>query len=595
MAYLSGIKKKYGLSIKIAVLPMLGLIGLFLVKGMDIYVGVKTERAFVMGQYGSDVAWHIAERTLTETAYLNTNRNELLDRISDQSQKIDNIFTEWKHLDSSAEMQGLIREIKDASVAHQKAFDEAAVCVRNLAESKAALISHFNASDNLLRNAVESIIEEETQLTIIQGMSLPEKKMALRSGFEQIMGFTASAMLNLNELLMFSDAPHFEEADKKLEGKMEISFNNTLGVVLSVNEEKYNQLWEKIVRHRKMIRETRERFYNFWKQLQNLSVRLDEANAGLKKSVQAAVIAARQDIGKIRDSGVWVSVLTVGITVLILTILSTLFIRSITRLLSHVVIGLNDGAGEVANASANVLSASQQLAEEASGQWSTIEKTASSVKEISAMTRQNAYNANQADALMQNVRQVVEKARESMEELTFSMEEMSNASREISKIIKMIDDISFQTNLLALNAAVEAARAGEAGAGFAVVADEVRNLAARSANAAKSTSDLIEHTVMKIRNSSELVVLANKTFSEIALNASEVGELIREITTASGEQDQGIEIVNRTVTEMEKMIQKNVNNSERSAGVSQEMNTQAEQMKGFVDALTSLVGGGAKR
>ena len=111
------------------------------------------------------------------------------------------------------------------------------------------------------------------------------------------------------------------------------------------------------------------------------------------------------------------------------------------------------------------------------------------------MTKQNAGNTQEADNLMTETKNVVDRASRSMAELTSSMSEISNASQETSKIIKTIDEIAFQTNLLALNAAVEAARAGEAGAGFAVVADEVRNLAMRAADAARNTAGLIERTV----------------------------------------------------------------------------------------------------
>ena len=104
-----------------------------------------------------------------------------------------------------------------------------------------------------------------------------------------------------------------------------------------------------------------------------------------------------------------------------------------------------------------------------------------------------------------------------MDKLTTSMGEISKASEETSKIIKTIDEIAFQTNLLALNAAVEAARAGEAGAGFAVVADEVRNLAMRAAEAAKNTANLIEGTVKKVKDGSELVGQTEKEFREVAL------------------------------------------------------------------------------
>ena len=106
-----------------------------------------------------------------------------------------------------------------------------------------------------------------------------------------------------------------------------------------------------------------------------------------------------------------------------------------------------------------------------------------------------------------------------------------------------------------LNAAVEAARAGEAGAGFAVVADEVRNLAMRAAEAAKNTAALIEGTVKKVNDGSELVSRTNEAFSQVAESAAKVGELVAEIAAASKEQAQGIEQVNTAVSEMDKVTQ----------------------------------------
>lgn len=207
------------------------------------------------------------------------------------------------------------------------------------------------------------------------------------------------------------------------------------------------------------------------------------------------------------------------------------------------------------------------------------------------MTKQIADNSSQADSLMKAANQIVGQANDSMVKLTTSMEEISKASEETSKIIKTIDEISFQTNLLALNAAVEAARAGEAGAGFAVVADEVRNLALRAAGAAKNTAELIEGTVKKIKDGTELVSGTNDAFAHVAESASKIGELVSEIAAASNEQGQGIELVNKAVAEMDKIIQMNAANAEESASASEEMNAQALEMKVMVGELVTIVGG----
>ncbi|MBN1829315.1 MAG: MCP four helix bundle domain-containing protein [Deltaproteobacteria bacterium] len=269
--------------------------------------------------------------------------------------------------------------------------------------------------------------------------------------------------------------------------------------------------------------------------------------------------------------------------------ISILVARSITRPLSKVITGMTEGAEQVASASAQVSAASQSLAEDSSEQAAAIEETTSSLEEMSSMTKQNADNAHQSNALMNEAKQVVAKANESMAQLTRSMQEISKASEETSKIVKTIDEIAFQTNLLALNAAVEAARAGEAGAGFAVVADEVRNLAIRAADAAKNTAGLIEGTVKKVKDGSEMVSRTNEAFQQVADSSAKAADLVAEIAAASQEQAQGIAQINTTVTQMDKTTQQNAANAEETASASEEMNAQAEQMKILVNELMAMV------
>ena len=272
-------------------------------------------------------------------------------------------------------------------------------------------------------------------------------------------------------------------------------------------------------------------------------------------------------------------------------ILGYLLTRSITKPIRRVTEGLSSGAEQVAAASGQVASSSQNLAEGTSQQAATIEETSSSLEEISSMTRQNAQAANDANRLMQETSKVVSLASDSMNQLTSSMVEISQASEETQKIIKTIDEIAFQTNLLALNAAVEAARAGEAGAGFAVVADEVRNLAMRAADAARNTANLIEGTVKKIKDGSEVVGKTSSEFSRVAVSAAKMSELVGEIAAASQEQAQGIEQIGRGVTEMDRVVQQNAASAEEAASASEEMHAQAEQMTGYVDELEAVIRG----
>jgi methyl-accepting chemotaxis protein len=313
------------------------------------------------------------------------------------------------------------------------------------------------------------------------------------------------------------------------------------------------------------------------------------------EDVKLSIKAVQDDLGpklQASNNSSVMLITIIGILALLMgAFLAYIITRGITGPLNRIITGLDDGADQVASASSQVSAASQSLAEGSSEQAASLEETSASLEEISSMTKQNADHSNEADKLMKEANRDVSEANGSMNELTQSMGEISSASEETSKIIKTIDEITFQTNLLALNAAVEAARAGEAGAGFAVVADEVRNLAMRAADAAKNTAELIEGTVKKVSDGSELVAKTNEDFNRVATNAGQVGELVGEIAAASNEQSQGIDQVNTAVAEMDKVVQQNASTAEESASASEEMNAQAEQMKAMVNELVVLVGG----
>ncbi len=284
--------------------------------------------------------------------------------------------------------------------------------------------------------------------------------------------------------------------------------------------------------------------------------------------------------------------LMVAIVVLITCIILIVFLkRWVTNPITNAITSLSNNSEQVIEHSRSLSIISGDISDSASIQASSLEETSASLEEMSSMIKQNADNTVMADNLMKETNQVVDIAKGSMKDLSISMADILKASEETSKIIKTIDEISFQTNLLALNAAVEAARAGEAGAGFAVVADEVRNLAMRAADAAKDTESLIQETLNKVNAGSDLVATNNEAFTDIADSSVRVGELVNEITAASGEQAQGIELINKTIAEMDNTTQQNAASAEESAAASEELNSQALLLEKIVRDLILLVGG----
>jgi len=323
----------------------------------------------------------------------------------------------------------------------------------------------------------------------------------------------------------------------------------------------------------------------YW--IQTISTRLET----VASSIDGQTARAISSVLTTASAAFYQTVAVCAVGLILCVFLGYLLSKTFVTPVRLVVDGFTHSVRQFSGVSNQLAEAGQSLADGATFQAASIEETSSSLEEISSMTKQNADNADQADNLMKEVHDVVQEANDTMTELTRSMEEISKASEETSKIIKTIDEIAFQTNLLALNAAVEAARAGEAGAGFAVVADEVRNLAMRAADAAKSTSTLIEGTVRKIQAGSDLVIKTDQAFSKVAKSDARVGELVAEIAAASKEQAEGIEQINRVVFEMDKIIQENTSNAQVSASASITMQTQANDLKKMILTLTALVKG----
>ncbi|MBN7773216.1 methyl-accepting chemotaxis protein [Clostridium aminobutyricum] len=239
-------------------------------------------------------------------------------------------------------------------------------------------------------------------------------------------------------------------------------------------------------------------------------------------------------------------------------------------------------ADQVATGSDQLASGAQELSQGAMQQASSVEELSATITEISHDIAKNADNAKLANQISVESATEVERGNQQMKHMIAAMEEIKTASNQISNIIKAIDDIAFQTNILALNAAVEAARAGAAGKGFAVVADEVRNLAGKSAEAAKNTTDLIETAIAAVENGTKIVGETAQSLSKIVESAKQSNVVINEISDATGNQSASITQVTVGVDQISSVVQTNSATAEETAAASEELSSQANLLKELI-------------
>jgi methyl-accepting chemotaxis protein len=233
--------------------------------------------------------------------------------------------------------------------------------------------------------------------------------------------------------------------------------------------------------------------------------------------------------------------------------------------LNQVIGDIRGGSDGVASAAGQVSATAQALSQGTSQQAASLEETTSSLEEMNASITQNAENSR-------HMEEMALRAARDAEDSGQAVAQTVSAMQDIAERTSIVEEIAYQTNLLALNAAIEAARAGEHGRGFAVVAAEIRRLAERSQAAAKEIGSLAAASVKVAERSGALL-------GELVPTIRRTAELVQEVSAASAEQAAGVAQVNRAMSLVDSVTQRNASAAEELSATAEEMAAQAEALQ----------------
>ncbi len=261
-------------------------------------------------------------------------------------------------------------------------------------------------------------------------------------------------------------------------------------------------------------------------------------------------------------------------------------LRTIAQSMNETLLGFHSAADRLTAMAEQLNGQSTQLHQASLEQNQSAEELVHEVTHVKEQLADVAESSGQTRSQTEEIIRRIRSANEQMDALSSAMDDISANAQQITKIAKDIEDIAFQTNILSLNASVEAARAGAAGKGFAVVANEVKQLAAKSAEAAQSATEIVNNTKAIIQTGVVLTADTAGSLRAISGVSAQISTISDQLAAAVQGQELALSVMEERIATISAITDRNLQNAgetERSSGsLAKEAEALQSQVQKFI-------------
>lgn len=610
---------------RIILLPFLGIIGMCLIVGVNLYTESSKTREMEVSRESQLIARSVLEVMMIEEGFINSSSEQLLKDYEDQRKSLSRAMSGISSISSDNNVLSLAEDIIRKEDEHAGVFTSMVANITHINKAREEMAGKFEQSNASVNKVIGSINYEETMLGM-EGEFLDLSKAGLRMEIKDFLMFANERLLNIQNLFLFSDSDKYLEAGKDIEKRLKLSKNNIKILLTSIKSPEYDSEWKRVEEILPVTEKLEGSIYTAWGKNRELMAGLKQTGHDMQDAAAKIAALCKENVEEKGRTGGFISMVVAMSGILLLVVTAFIIYRAVTRPIANTVSMIKDIAegqgdltrrleiknkdeiGELAHwfnvfignlediisrvkltaiqvdsATSEVSSGAQGLSQATQEQASAIEEVAATIEEMTSSIKQNAHNSGTGREMTEEMVKMAGTSRDVFKDLLQAMTGISGASKKIGDIVVTVNEVAFQTNLLALNAAVEAARAGEHGKGFAVVAEEVRALAQRSAQAAKEIKDLIGDTVDKIESGDKMVNEASDSLEGIISAIDAISQSIEEISASSNEQSTGVDELNRAIAQIDSTTQQNASTVEELASISDSLSNEAGYLASNVE------------